>query len=552
MNKILVIALTTCLVFSSGSVLAKKEPKEGSMKDTNRRVAAASVQADAQIARQREQANTAAPYFVEKDELWIGANSVMSLKSKALPKVFETGVIFRRQWMITLNDIAEHVTANYGVPVAVTEDALKSAAETTYDAVKAMKERQQELGGGGMGQPQGGSSGGGAGGEKGQLGTFMVQYEGDLKGLLDQVTAKTGNSWRWENGRVVISHVETRIFQLDIQPGNQVVKANVGSDVQGGGSGEGDSSASATVSSGNATTMAMNIDTFTAAADAIKGMLSPKGKMVTTSAMGQLMITDIPSVLDQAGSLIERLNEVATRQVAIDVKVYSVDIDDSRGFGLDWNLVWKSIGSPINVAGASGANQTSGSTLGFTVTDPTSPFNGSSLIVDALARQGNVSTLTSANVTTLSGSAVPFQIAEETGYLKSSTTTLVPDVGSQTSVTPGTVTTGFSVVVVPTVTNNGDILMQMQLNLSALREIRKIGGQNGSTAIETPLVATRQVMQRVKVQSGQTLVVSGFEQEALRVDANGLGSPKFWLLGGGKTANNRRTTLVVVITPKVL
>jgi type IVB pilus formation R64 PilN family outer membrane protein len=478
----------------------------------------------------------------------VGGDSIATGRDAALPKQFEQLVIFRRQWLVTLNDVAEFITSSYGLPVTVTQDAIESAEDVSYDAVDVMRRREQQLQAGGAAQQQQEQ-------EDGPKGPFQLQYEGNLRGFLDKAAARTGNYWRFENGRVVIFNRETRVFALDIQPGSASVSANVSSQAQNGeasgGGEEGGSGASTQVTSGNSTQIEMEIDIFKTASESVAAMLGPKGKLVAAPSLGQLTVTDTPAVLDQVGSYIEQINAIATRQVVLDVRVYAVDTNRSDAMGIKWDLVWSSInGSASAVNGGNAIADAS--SLGLTVVNPSSPFNGSQLIFDALARQGNISTLTTARLATLSGNAVPVQVGEETGYLASSATTLVPNVGAQTTITPGTVNTGFSLVLVPTIVRGGEVLLQMQLNLSTLREIRKIGGANGDTAVEVPLVGSRQVLQRVKLRSGQTLVLSGFEQERLSADARGLGSPNFALLGGGKSADKGRSTLVVLVTPRVV
>lgn len=506
------------------------------------------VRVEAQEILSRGAGPDTTPYFERVDELWVGGDSIATGRDAALPKQFDQLVIFRRQWLVTLNDVAEFITSSYGLPVTVTQDAIESAEEVSYDAVDVMRRREQQLASGGQGQQQQQEQ------DDGPKGPFQLQYEGHLRGFLDKAAARTGNYWRFENGRVVIFNRETRVFALDIQPGSATVSANVSSQAQngeGGGGEEGGSGATTQVTSGNSTQVDMEIDIFKTASESVAAMLGPKGKLVAAPSLGQLTVTDTPAVLDQVGSYIEQINAIATRQVVLDVRVYAVDTSRSDAMGIKWDLVWSSLnGSASAVNGGNAIADAS--SLGLTVVNPSSPFNGSQLIFDALARQGNISTLTTATLATLSGNAVPVQVGEETGYVASSSTTLVPNVGAQTTITPGTVNTGFSLVLVPTIVRGGEVLLQMQLNLSTLREIRKVGGANGDTAVEVPLVGSRQVLQRVKLRSGQTLVLSGFEQERLSADARGLGSPNFALLGGGKSADKGRSTLVVLVTPRVV
>src|SRR5690606_25379905 len=100
------------------------------------------------------------------------------------------------------------------------------------------------------------------------------------------------------------------------------------------------------------------------------------------------------------------------------------------------------------------------------------------------------------------------------------------------------------------ITSPEELLMQLQLNISALRDLREVGF--GDLRAEAPEVDSRQVQQAVRLRNGQTLVLSGFEQTELRSDRRGMGDANFTALGGGQEAGRNRTALVVLITPRVV
>jgi hypothetical protein len=88
--------------------------------------------------------------------------------------------------------------------------------------------------------------------------------------------------------------------------------------------------------------------------------------------------------------------------------------------------------------------------------------------------------------------------------------------------------------------------------MSSLRNIRTVtsgGGGAGSTSIETPEVDTRNFLQRVAMKSGETLVISGFEQTDDNVDRKGVGDPRFFGLGGGLHAKSDKEIIVILVTP---
>lgn len=506
--------------------------------------------------------------FERVDEVWLGAVPVQ--RTAAEPAVFSRPAEFMRFYPVTLNEVANYIAQTFDLQVTVTEDAVEAMYAANGQA------GQGRVGGsvpsmGGVGAvppPVPGQIGGathmpsasvlgslnGSGG-----GGMTISYAGTLRGLLDTVAAQSGTSWRHVDGRVEIYALETRVFQVSVLPGSTSMDASItnrstGGNRQsgGGGGGGGQEGAQTQMTGGADTNMSIALDPFEDVIEAIKGLATERGVVTATPAMAQVVVTDRPVALARIGEYIEQVNKLATRQVVLDVRVYVVEANRSNGHAISWDAVWSSVSRQIGVDLNAGNSITGGSRMGMSILDAGSPWNGTRLVLDALATQGNVRELTSASVVTLSGRPVPVQVAEEVGYLESTQVSLVPDVGQQVTLTPGKVTSGFSMNLLPIMSGKDTILMQAMINLSSLRELRRLGSDSQGNTMETPLIDSRQTMQNVRLESGQTLVLTGFEQETLRSNASGVGSPGFRLLGGAKDEDKRSTSLVIMITPKVV
>lgn len=557
-NKLALVTLSAAIAVSLGAC-ASAGHREGVKRGGE-------ISAEATRAMEQARRPVSPPYYEEIDEMWVGSASIVGPSTQSLPDEFKRQVVFRRQWPVTLSDVAEFVTSSYGLTVSIAEDALVSAKSAAYDPVDTLQRRAATLPGSNvdptsataisqqMLQQQQGT----------QEGAFRLQYDGTLDGFLDRVAARTGNAWRYEGGRILMYHTDTRIFRVDILPGDTSVSATVTNQASGGSSGSSgggggaagggaQSGATQTISGGTSTQFSSTTNQFQTVVEAVQNMISPKGKVTSVAGLGQIAVTDVPAVLDRVDSYVKSINDIATRQVLLEVRVFSIETNASDNYGISWDAVWQSLGSSLsaNIL-SSGSTIADASGLDLTVVDPTSPFNGSSLLIEALSRQGNLQQVTSASLATLSGKAVPVQVAEETGYIASSQATLVPDAGTQITRTPGLVTTGFSMVLLPVVTSGDELLLQMQINLSSLRELRRIGSEADGSLFESPIIDSQQILQNVRLQSGQTLVLSGFEQESIRTDAKGIGNPKFMALGGNRNSDRRNSTLVVLLTPRVM
>ena len=469
--------------------------------------------------------------------IWVGGAPV-AVKTSTLPPALSNMVTFRSSSPVTLHQVAEFISTTVGVPVQVSPDAVEHAAIATVDPQAA------------------------ALGNTTTPGAFSLQYEGTAHGLLDQLAARTGNSWAWRSGSVAIFHYDTRTFFVSSLPGRSTLNNSVGNKSQSGGQGAGasggeggsGSQTQTSMLSGQTTTMESTVDSFDAIASAVKAMLSAGGRTAVSDATSSITVTDQPAVIDRVGEFIASLNDRLTRQVMVEVRVVSVELNENEVYGIDWSGVYQNIGDKIGYA-LNSTSQLAGdgvNNLNLAVINPTSPAFGSSVLLNALATQGNLSVKTSAMVGTLSGQPVPVQVGRETTYLASSETTQVALGAAQVSIKPGTVSTGFAMTLLPVVLDGDDILVQVAVSISTLRELRVVGSTAANGArIETPTIDSRQFMQRVKLRSGSTLVMSGFEQDSLQADSRGVGSPKFWALGGGTNSRRGRTVLVIILTPRL-
>jgi type IVB pilus formation R64 PilN family outer membrane protein len=144
----------------------------------------------------------------------------------------------------------------------------------------------------------------------------------------------------------------------------------------------------------------------------------------------------------------------------------------------------------------------------------------------------------------------PLQVVEETNYLaKVSVTTTTTS--TTTSIEPGNIVAGFSSTVTPKIEEDGEILLQFSGSLTELKELTTFTSPDG-TSIQLPQKSLRDFLQRVRLRSGETMVMTGFEQARSTSTNAGVGHANNLLLGGKQDAQTKRNSLVVVITPYII
>lgn len=498
-----------------------------------------------------------------KNGYWIAKSSVRLAQSEPLPEVLSSRATFNRR-VQSLSELAERIAVLAGVPTRVTPDALQAAAHGSGEtqgragasaargaAIPSPSSLQAQL------PPAHGAASPGRG-------AYIVYRDGDLKGLLDMAAAHFGVSWKYIDGAIEFHHVDTRTFQVNAVPGESALTANVGSSssagVEGtagagaaiGTGGQGGASVGATPS-GNAqnTAVRSQLSVFASLEKSVGSMLSPHGNVVSSPATGTLTVTDTPAILARVEKFIERENRTLARQVLINVTVLAVSLTNEDNYGVNWDLVFTELSRRYGIKNTFSGGQDGTSFSASVLNTSSSKLAGSSMLINALSTQGRVRKETSASVAALNHQPVPVQVVRQTAYLKSSQTTISANVGSSTSLTPGLVTSGFTMMVLPSVLDNGTVILQFSTDISTLRRLNTVSstGATGGSQIQTPEIDTRNFLQRVAMKSGQTLVVSGFEQLEGGTERQGVGTPSNFALGGGVAARSNKDVIVILVTP---
>lgn len=378
-----------------------------------------------------------------------------------------------------------------------------------------------------------------------------VFWQGELGGLLDNVTTRLGLSWRYEQGRIAIFYLDTRTFPVMFMDskasfGSKTVSGTTSSmgatgDSSGGGL-SGDSNTS------QATEMEIKSSLYEDVTNTIKSMLTPGTGRMNLSA-GVLTVTDTPRVLEQIGRYLDDRNKELNRQVVLNVQVYSVEKRTQDQYGIDWNAVFNSGSVGLSLTNAFTGASSDALNGGISILDGKGA--GTKAFIKALSEQANVSVMTEASSMTTNLSAVPIQVALQQDYASNVTTENTPNVGSSSSITKSTITTGFNMTVLPfLMPQSPKMQLQFAINMSDDPTMRTFTSEK--TSVELMKTRLKTFTQRVIMQSGQTLVLSGYQSLNNTANRQGVGSFRFFGLGGGANGENNKTMLVILITPVIL
>ena len=381
-------------------------------------------------------------------------------------------------------------------------------------------------------------------------------YQGTLQQVIGQLANRYGLFWNYRKGKVNIFLLETKIYALDAPIGSFTTDNNISStsDTSGGGSsGSGSSQSTVGGSSDMSLKYSVKADSpWIAAMTTLKDMLSPAGKIQGNPVEGYIAVTDNPDVQEKVADYVEKINKKTNQKIAVRVDVYDVQTSSTTDMGLDINAIADVLSSDTATI-VTKPSSLLNTEVGTMSTLAVSSGNHGA-ILSALNTLGKTTLVTGATVYTVSGQPAPIQSVHEQTYLASSSTTLTQD-QSQTSLTPGTVVTGYSMMVTPKLEANNQVMLTLNLQLSTLLKMTDIvvgAGTANESKIQAPIIDSKNFLENMVLHSGQSLLIAGFQDDKGASEISSPGSTDYWLLGGGKSTQKTKTTTIIVVTPYII
>lgn len=458
--------------------------------------------------------------------VWLGDKSVVLEHRNNLPKKFETdtGVTLLLNEPVSLQVLANDIYSITGIPV-------KIDGQVSSDKLRKV---------------------------------VNIAYTGRLSGLLNQVATDLDVLWYYDKNSIVFYETETKTFTLYALGTEVAYQTAVSTD------------------NSNEVSLESTLKEWDEVENAIESIIgkADNANFTVSRSLGTITVTAAPSVLARVGEYIERQNKRLSQLITIDVKVLQVTLSNDSAFGLNLAAAINStsglniVANPKNnlasteassmniavlsnaVSSLTGATHMEGSSVvsGAYTNDQImngslSGAAGSNALIEALAKQGKVSLVTNVGVTTRSNRVAPVSNTRTTGYIKRFESRNFTTVESST-VDQDDLETGFTMQLLPNVLENGRILLLFRMSV---RELLRMSTQTiGEVTLQLPEVEERSFMQEVIMESGQMLVVSGFEKQTSEDTRYGLGDPDFMALSGSRESSATREVLVVILTPQVL
>jgi type II secretory pathway component GspD/PulD (secretin) len=253
------------------------------------------------------------------------------------------------------------------------------------------------------------------------------------------------------------------------------------------------------------------------------------------------------------------------------VDVFDVLVDRTTDYGINWDAMINAIGGTIAVDSGKAVSPlgnpindvvkfTYPKTTGCTSPTGTGFFDCAVALFQALSTVGDTSKVTGTTVYTVNGEPTPVQVVKRQDYISNITFSAVSDQSSttQVAITPATIVSGFFMVVTPSILSDNQILLNLTFSLSTAdittntQTVCPTGQTTNCPSIALPIVNSKNFMETVTLNAGQSVILSGFQDLDNEVGISSVADPALWPLGGNKATNHTKTITVTLVTPYLI
>lgn len=512
------------------------------------------------IYKYQERAEEPIPVVSSSPTAWI-MGAPVQLAEPTLP-ILKQIVAYHPTRPVSLADVAAWITQNTGLAVDIAElqTSPNGLTNSNLSGGVGVAGGLSGLSTGMPGQSIPGSTAGNVVQQQ-NMWSMLVNYQGPLSGLLDVGANKSSAWWKVVDGKITFFRTETKTFYFPaiarkFTSDNTITSAS--------GTSGSSSGANGTVTTGNATSGGANsvssyvVDTWTDLESTAK-VVAGGAQVAVNRASGSVTVTGTPAQVRNVEKWAKEVIDQQSQQVAITMYVYTVKVTNEDNYSWNPTVVFKNVAGSygFNFSGPQAPAIVSGTTpsklsvnvLTSTVPGVTSQYSGSQLAFQALSSLGNITESIQQTVVTLNGQPAPVQIANTQGYLASSATTVTANVGSTATLTPGSLTTGFTALFIPRIVN-GKIILGMDMSNSSDNGFTPISSGGGT--IQNPNFDSNSNQQSISLTPGDALLLTGLERDKGAIKKNGVGKATNYVLGGGIGNNMAKQMIAIVITAKIL
>ncbi len=389
-----------------------------------------------------------------------------------------------------------------------------------------------------------------------------IVVDGKLIDVIKEISKKVNYHYIIEEKVLTWTPRMTRIFQLGVLPGevSYTMGGATTSTSTGFGAVVGSGAKGGDVTYKNSAGGSV-WDTLTKTLDQL--VSKNTGSYVINKDASIVTVIDRPNNMDAVADFVRKFNNYHMQQVGIKIQVLEIELNNEHKRGIDWNLIRRGLAATTTSAAVPrvstglqlarsisplASNFSDTDSFSFIINKISGKWAGSNLFMQYLEQQGNLTVLSEPRFTVLNNQIAEIKITTDQGYVKSRKDTLTSLGTSQVALEPGSIKTGFSLYVVPTIFDS-EVLLQITTSISRRVALESFSSTSGTEDLQLPTISDRRFTQRSVIPNNSTLVLTGFKSME---HATGDLIPFEVNVLGGQGATNKTTEIVLLITPVII
>ena len=327
-------------------------------------------------------------------------------------------------------------------------------------------------------------------------------WTGPLPSLLDSWTSAGGYEWSFADGRIEVVRRATVTFGINALAGRQQYSARTVS--RNRVSGE-----SASGSAQQSIVTRAVFDPWPEIASELERLVGSDSDLSVSQGTASVTVSGTPATISKVRRYLAHLNRAVLRPVTLSVHVYGVRFEREADFQVGIvALIDRMFGQRLRIDVSSGS---------IAIVRPGSDVadagNSFSATLRALQSLGTASRMLSADVPSLNGTPAQFYELLKTAYLREVTSTST-DSGTETTLRPGEISSGFSLSYTARITAPDEVLVRFIASLRDRPSFTLFGTER--VRIQLPVYGDRGVQATQRIRRGETLIVSGFRDRSAR------------------------------------
>ena len=272
---------------------------------------------------------------------------------------------------------------------------------------------------------------------------------------------------------------------------------------------------------------------------------------------GLITVTGNKKQLKEIAEYLEKLSNRITKEVLVDVKIYSVELSASHTTGIDWAQLSVSLGYSNNrnefFASPERVPVRSTYLLGKSSIFNAATFNMSAFL-NFLAKNGNVNSISNPKIVTLNNQKAIISIGDTIYYKYGLTVEKNKENPNENTVTYDVKSAFVGVLldITPQISDDDEVILNINPRISEFKDPKQLE----STRDLPPDTKENKLLTTVKLRNNQTLVLGGLITDNKSLQVNGVPILKEvpllkYLFSSRETVSNKKE-LVFVITPRII